>query len=298
MKKLAIIGPTASGKSDLALRLAKKHDAYILSIDSLAIYKEFDIVSAKPSPKELQEVRHFGVDEIEPTATFNVEKFLQLYQKAKKLAEYDQKNLIIVGGTGFYLKMLIDGISKLPLISKSVQNQIKKELRDLGNAYERLLAIDPTFARKIAKNDRYRIEKGLGIYYATSLPPSRYFEQNPPIRIDTLPIYEIAIDRETLRSRIAQRTRKMIKKGLIDEIAILEKKYGRAIQPMKAIGVVETLKFLDGTIKSSDELAQKISTHTAQLAKRQQTFNKTQFQSRYSMPIEELEKKLDEELAD
>jgi len=298
MKRIAIIGPTASGKSGLALELAQRHDAFILSIDSLAIYKEFDIVSAKPTPFERQNVPHFGIDEIEPTQNFNVEKFLRLYQKAKTAALQAQKHLIIVGGTGFYLKALLDGISPIPSIPDPIKKLVEQELLDLSGAYEKLRLIDPEFAQKITPKDRYRIQKGLEIFYTTDLTPTAYFLTYPPQRIDRLPIYEIAIDRHSLRNKIELRTKKMLKLGLIDEIASLEKRYGRAIQPMKAIGVVETLQFLDGALKTKDELAENISIHTAQLAKRQQTFNKTQFSDKTVLPLERLRKELDRELAD
>ncbi|HFB53666.1 MAG TPA: tRNA (adenosine(37)-N6)-dimethylallyltransferase MiaA, partial [Sulfurimonas autotrophica] len=109
MKQLAIIGPTASGKSDLAIKIAKQMNAYILSIDSLSIYKEIDIVSAKPSREELEEVEHFGINEIYPNEHFSVEIFIKLYEDVVQRCKKEEKNLIIVGGTSFYLKSLLDG---------------------------------------------------------------------------------------------------------------------------------------------------------------------------------------------
>ena len=118
----AIIGPTASGKSDLAISLAKKLNYEILSLDSLSIYKEIDIASAKPSKKELKEIKHYGVDEIYPNEKFDVTKFIEIYKKIP------HKNIIIVGGTSFYLKAMIDGISKMPNITE----EIKKEAKNLN----------------------------------------------------------------------------------------------------------------------------------------------------------------------
>jgi len=272
----AIIGPTASGKSDLALKLAKKHNGIILSVDSLSVYKEIDIASAKPSTKELSEVKHFGVNLLYPNEKFDVVKFLDEYKRAKNFAKEHNKKLIIVGGTSFYLKVLVSGISPMPKISQELEAMVKEQLIDLKKAYSFLEKIDLNYAKKIKPSDRYRIEKALTIYKATSQPPSEFFNTHPPIPIEqNLPIYEIKIDREALRERIKKRTKKMLQMGLIDEVAYLEHKYNRAPQAMGAIGIKEVLDYFDGKY-TKDELEQKIATNTAKLAKRQVTFNKSQ----------------------
>jgi tRNA dimethylallyltransferase len=111
MKEIALIGPTACGKSALAIEIAKECNAFILSLDSLGIYKEIDIASAKPSKKEREEIRHFGIDVLYPNEYFNVAMFFDLYKNAKKEALTKGKNLIITGGSGFYLKAMIEGLS-------------------------------------------------------------------------------------------------------------------------------------------------------------------------------------------
>ena len=298
MKEIAIIGPTASGKSDLALEIATKYNANILSLDSLSIYKEIDIVSAKPSKKELALVPHYGIDVIYPNEYFSVERFIHIYKEAKRATEKADKNLIIVGGSSFYLKTLIDGISPLPNIDEETKNEVSKLMDSLPEAYTYLQKIDPSFAKNISPQDRYRIEKGLLISFATGLAPSAYFQQNPPQKIASCKIFAIDIPKELLIERIKKRTKKMIAMGLIDEIYYLEKKYSRSPTPMKAIGIKETLDYLDGKISSIEELESSISTHTAQLAKRQRTFNKTQFPKKVFLPIEDLKKAIIEELAD
>jgi len=297
MKELAIIGPTASGKSALAIALARKHDAYILSIDSLSIYKEIDIVSAKPSPEELASVRHFGIDILYPDEYFNVARFLELYQEAKEQARRDAKHLILVGGSSFYLKMLLHGISPMPAVSEEIREQARS-LTARGEGYAFLERIDPAFAAKIPPTDRYRIQRALEIHFATGLAPSRYFVLHPPSKIASMPIFEIAVDRAKLRQRIKERTQKMLAMGLIDEVAYLERRYTRAPHPMKAIGIKETLAFLDGKIKTEEELCEAITTHTAQLAKRQMTFNKTQFSQKIAMDLGRLQERIEKELAD
>ncbi len=289
MKQLAIIGPTASGKSDLAIKIAQKIDAYILSIDSLSIYKKIDIVSAKPSKEELASVKHFGIDEIYPDEHFSVEIFIELYKKVVDSCKKNSKNLVIVGGTSFYLKSLMQGLSTLPKIDEEVKSRVALQIKELEKCYEMLTAKDQKYMQKIDKNDSYRIEKAMLIYEASGLTPSEWFEQNPPLPIiEKMPIYNIAVERTVLRERISNRTNKMLEMGLIDEVCYLEKKYSRLPNAMGSIGIVEVLNYLDAKV-SKEEMIELISTHTAQLAKRQQTFNKNQFDGIISAPLEELE---------
>lgn len=288
-KQIAIIGPTASGKSDLAISIAQKIDAYILSIDSLSIYKEIDIISAKPSKENLAQVKHFGINEIYPSDHFSVEIFIRLYHEVKAACEKAGKNLIIVGGTSFYLASLLNGLSKLPEILPEHEKGVFERLMDVSAAHAFLESIDPEYAQNIAQNDRYRLEKALLIYEASGLSPSKWFAANPPQPVITeLPIFNIDVERAILRERIAKRTKKMIELGAIDEVCYLEKTYGRAPNSMKSIGIVEILEYLDGKVKF-EEMIELISTHTAQLAKRQQTFNRTQFKEVVSAPLESLE---------
>ena len=129
IKQLAIIGPTASGKTDLAIKTAKSIDAYILSIDSLSIYKEIDIVSAKPSKVEMQGIKHFGIDVLNPNEHFGVDILIDIYKEVKELCEKNKKNLIIVGGTSFYLKSLLNGLSILPHMNKKVKEKVTFKLK-------------------------------------------------------------------------------------------------------------------------------------------------------------------------
>jgi tRNA dimethylallyltransferase len=270
MKQIAIIGTTASGKTALALEIALKRNAIILSLDSLSVYKEIDIASAKPTKEERGEIVHFGIDEVYPNETFDVLEFIECYNKAKTYALKNQKNLIIVGGTGFYLKTLIEGIS----LGITTHEPLDISVVD---AYERLYALDETYMQKIERNDKYRIEKAYNIYKQTGLSPSEYFLKYPkkPF-VEDLPIFEITWDVEALRKRIVLRTQQMIQQGLIDEVVFLEKKYSRLPNCMGSIGIIETLEYLDGKI-SRKQLEEKIIINTAQLAKRQRTFNKSQF---------------------
>jgi tRNA dimethylallyltransferase len=288
-RQLAIIGPTASGKSDLAINVAQQIDAYILSIDSLSIYKEIDIVSAKPSKEELNAIKHFGINELYPDEYFSVDIFIDLYKRVVEECKKNSKNLIIVGGTSFYLKSLIEGLSQLPDIDTQTQQKVAQKLQNLNAVYTQLFDLDPQYMGKISSNDSYRIEKALLIYEASNLTPSQWFAKNPPKAIiKDLDIYNIDVDRELLRERIQKRTHKMYTMGLVDEVAMLEQKYSRAPHAMNSIGIVEVLEYLDAKV-TKEEMLENISTHTAQLAKRQQTFNRTQFQDITNAKLEDLE---------
>ena len=272
MKTLAIIGSTASGKSDLALSLAQQYNALILSIDSLSIYKEIDIASAKPSKSELSMVEHFGIDRLKPDETASVITFIDEYHSIRNKALRENRNIIIVGGSSFYLKSMIDGLSKIPDYSPETLQKTKAMLSDLSECHRLLSDIDPLTMDKITPSDTYRIEKMLLIYL--------------PI-ITECPVLNLQVDREILRNRIALRTDKMIHSGLIDEVAELERLYGRIPNSMKSIGIVETLEYLDGKL-TKNELIDQINIHTGQLAKRQQTFNTHQFTLSASGLSEEL----------
>lgn len=281
MREIALIGTTASGKTALSLELASKTNSIILSLDSLCVYKEIDIVSAKPTLEERGDIIHFGIDEVYPNIEFDVIKFIQLYKKAKDFAIKNDKNLIIVGGTGFYLKALIDGLSL------GIDSNIKVDFIP-NDAYELLYSLDKEYMQKIEKNDKYRIEKAYTIYKQSGLTPSEYFEKNQktPIAKD-LKIFEIVWEKEELKKRIALRTNMMVKSGLIDEIIYLEKKYTRAPNCMSSIGVVETFEYLDGKLTKA-QLEEKIALNTAKLAKRQNTFNKSQFTDKTTNIIKDL----------
>ncbi len=289
MKTVAILGPTASGKTDVALRLARRFDAVILSLDSLAVYRRIDIASAKPTPKERHGIPHFGIDVIEPDMAFSVSLFIDIYRDAARFCETEEKPLLIVGGTGFYLKMLMDGLSDLPAANATIRHAVDETLEDLSKAYATLETIDPAYAAKIPPTDRYRIAKGLEIYYTTGQTPKRWFDDHPPKPIlSDATLLEISLPKERLWKRIEARTAAMFRQGLVDEVANLEKRYGRAPHPMKAIGIQEVLDYFDGK-RTLPQTQEAIAIHTRQLAKRQRTFNTTQLPDHFKGDLEAVE---------
>ncbi len=286
MKTIAILGPTASGKTALSIDLALEYNAVILSLDSLSIYTHIDIASAKPSLAERHGIVHFGIDVLLPNAHFDVTMFFELYSQAKAYALSHKKNLIIVGGTGFYLKAMMEGLSLRPELSLHVKTVIAQKLLDLEASYALICEHDPLYAQKIASNDRYRIEKWLEIFIATQQMPSDYLRHaKQPALLKDIALFEIETPKDSLIHRVQKRTRLMFEQGLIEEVFNLEKNYSRTPQCMKAIGIKEVLDYFDGmyTLK---ELEGKIATHTLQLAKRQRTFNASQFPPHIKAPLE------------
>lgn len=287
--EFALIGTTASGKSDLALKIAKEFNGVILSLDSLSVYKEINIASAKPTVLELESVKHFGINLIFPNEYFSVGEFIKEYEKAKSYAQNLQIPLIITGGSGFYLKAMMSGLA--PKI-----RDIKSDL-NLEQIYELILKIDPEFGSKFSKNDKFRLEKWYSIYATTGEIPSVFLREKTaePI-ISNLQIFEILWDKEVLRDRIKIRTEKMLENGLIDEAKYLFDKYSFEAKSLNSIGLKECGEFLRGEL-GKDELYEQICTHTAQLAKRQRTFNKSQFlENKISQDLTNLENSIKEYL--
>ena len=271
----AIIGTTASGKSALAMRLAKKFGLCIFSLDSLSVYKGVDIASAKPSKADLREIRHYGIDILNPSEKCNAGVFLKLLCDIAKRKIAPQK-LLIVGGSSFYLKSIIDGLSFAPKPSAFVEAYIAKIAQNRAEAHKLLRQIDSDFATKISPNDSFRIAKGLQIYFLTNQPPSAFFAQNPRQKLPfNIKIFELIKPREILREDIKMRTERMFEVGLIDEVRILRQNFTQS-QVFKAIGVKEIIAFLDGEM-SLEGAKDAIIKNTIALAKRQRTFNHTQF---------------------
>jgi len=283
---IALLGPTASGKSALSIEIALKSDAVILSLDSLAVYREFDIVSAKPTPIEMGEILHFGIDILDATESFGIQYYIDEFKSCWEYAKKNNKNIVIVGGTSFYLKMLIEGFDTQNSISEEAKMLAKEEIR-VGNGYGKLTQIDPKYASKISANDSYRIEKALEAYFHSGKSPSSFFEnKNNPV-IENVALYAIDVENSILKKRIKERTKSMLSQGLIDEIAYLEHKYGRAPNAMGAIGVKEVLGYFDGRLDYK-EVEERIATNTYHLGKRQITFNKSQFKTITYGSVDEL----------
>ncbi|RDU65030.1 tRNA (adenosine(37)-N6)-dimethylallyltransferase MiaA [Helicobacter sp. MIT 14-3879] len=266
----AIIGASGSGKSSLGIYLAKKFKLNIFSIDSLSIYKYIDIASAKPSKDDLKQIKHYGIDLLNPDEKCSAKLFFDL------LKQTPQDRLLIVGGSSFYLKSIMDGLSPMPKSPNLIDLKLDSIVRNKQEAHKLLSKIDSNYASKINPNDKYRIKKALEIYFLTNKSPSEFFKQNKKEKLQTkINIFELIKPKETLKSDIKIRVDSMLKNGIIDEVNFLKKNFKNSLT-FRAIGIKETLLYLENKL-SLDELKEQITKNTIALAKRQTTFNRTQF---------------------
>lgn len=255
-------------------------------MDSLSIYKDINIASAKPSLKERKNIKHYALDYLNIDEKNNAQLFKTLLENAMRVSQ--KEILLIVGGSSFYLKSILEGLSRMPKLSNEEAVKIEREIATLSNPYTFLKSIDPNMAFKIHPNDTYRIHKTLEIFYATHTPPSEYFQKNPKKPFDhAITLFALSIEKTALHNNIKQRTKNMLDCGLIEEIKALYAQYPKDSQPFKAIGVKESILYLEKqlTLKGLEEA---IISNTMQLAKRQNTFNKTQFHNLYMGSVGEI----------
>ncbi len=255
-------------------------------MDSLSIYKDINIASAKPSLKERKNIKHYALDYLNIDEKNNAPLFKTLLEDAMRVSQ--KKILLIVGGSSFYLKSILEGLSSMPKLSNEEVVKIEREIATLANPYMLLKSIDPNMAFKIHPNDTYRIHKALEIFYATHTPPSEYFKANPKKPFEhAISLFALSIEKNALHNNIKQRTKSMLDCGLIEEIKALYTQYPKDSQPFKAIGVKESVLYLEKRL-TLKELEEAIISNTMKLAKRQNTFNKTQFNNLYVGGVEEI----------
>jgi len=278
-KAIALIGPTATGKTELALKLATIYPLEIISVDSVLIYKDMNIGSSKPSSNELDMAPHHLIDILPPTHTYSVASFLDDSVRLIKEINLRNKIPLLVGGTMMYFNALINGISKLPPANEEVRNQIIQQGQEKGwdYLYNNLIAIDKLAATKITPNDHQRIIRALEVYYLTSKPISQMRLEgkiNIAKDINFSSFSIIPPNREILHQRINQRFLTMLNKGLIDEVEQLKLKYPSLTDThtaIKSVGYYQVWSYLAGII-SYEEMIEKAQAATRQLAKRQTTW--------------------------
>lgn len=270
MKIIALAGPTASGKSNIAIEIAKKIDAEIISCDSRLVYKDFNIGTAKPTTVEMQDIKHYMIDIASPQIVYSVSDYVNT---AKKIIENTSKNLIITGGTGFYMKALLEGLD-IPKVA--ADEDFRKKMREIakknGNdfLYEKLMQIDPKMAEKLHKNDVFRIIRALEIFKNTNERPSIQ-QKIKKTNFDAIYFGLNAENRDFLYDKINTRTHQMIELGLITEVENLIKKYGKNLHLLNTLGYQEIVEYLNKE-SSLDEAILKIQKKTRNYAKRQITW--------------------------
>jgi tRNA dimethylallyltransferase len=265
-KLIVICGATATGKSGLALSLARRLDSVILSADSRQVYREFDIGTAKPTVEEQKLVPHYLIDICEPTETMTVADYQEKAQAV--IANLGVSPVLLVGGTGLYIRSIVQGM-KIPRVAP--QPELRSQLESLGQnqLYPMLQQVDPIAAQKIHANDLVRTLRALEVYYVTGIPISEQQGENPP----KYPILQICLDcdAEKLDLRIRRRTEQMFADGLVAEVEYLSQKYGTDLSLLNTLGYQEIKQYLAGEI-SLDEAKELIVLHTRQFAKRQRTW--------------------------
>ena len=245
---LFIVGPTASGKSALAVALAKKLRGEVLSADSMLVYRGMDIGTAKPTKKERDGIQHHGLDLIPPEKSFTVFAYRQLALKAIKDIVRRGKVPIVAGGTGFYVRALLDGLSPLPGTNPPIRRELEREAleRGLPALYKRLLKLDPPRARAIGPHNQRRILRALEIYLVSGRKPSESVQKTPGLReLDYRPVVVgIHRDRNALYQKINRRVDAMFRKGLVREVKRLTRKK-LSKTALQGVGYKEVLAWLE-----------------------------------------------------
>lgn len=268
-KVIAIVGPTASGKTKMAIEMAQKLDTEIISADSRLVYKGFDIGTAKPTKEEQLLVKHHMIDVVEPEYDFSVADFAD--GASKVISELHAKNKvpIVVGGTGLYFRILLENYD-MPRVEAN--SQLRAELENLSNEelFEKLSNIDKISAEKIHQNNRVRVIRALEVSLTTGKPFSsiKGVKEN---KYDVEWVFPEIESREILYKRINIRVDMMIKDGLVDETKNLLLKHGRIKNLVNTIGYQEIIQYLDGNISIENAIEQ-IKQNTRRYAKRQLTW--------------------------
>lgn len=274
-KVIVICGPTASGKTSLSIELAKQINGEIVSCDSMQIYKDMTIGTAKPTKEEMDGIKHYLLDFVSPDQRYSVAEYKKDAENAIEKIISEGKVPIVVGGTGLYLEALIYNIEyqniEEDMEYRNKLYEIERE-QGLSKLYEMASKIDSKAMEKISPNDKKRICRVLEIYHLTGKTKTELEEEsrkNEPKY--NYKLFGITMDREKLYERINLRVDIMINQGLIDEVKNLLEKYNNFPTAMQGLGYKEVVEYLNGLI-TKDEMIDKIKMETRRYAKRQLTW--------------------------
>ena len=273
MKKvIAIVGPTAIGKTKTSIELAKRLNAQIISGDSVAVYKGLDIGSAKPSKEEMQGIKHYLIDELEPTEQYDVMTF---QKKARQIIDNSDYPIIICGGTGLYIKSVLYNYE---FLSPKRDEGLEERFKDFSNEelFNYLLKIDPEFDKdRVHMNNRKRVLRAIEIKESSNESIEHFNKKNEPY-YDSYIIYLNVSDRDVLYRRINDRVDQMFAQGLLYEVFSL---YKKGITP-NAIGYKELVPFFEKEI-TLETAKDNIKLNSRHLAKRQMTWFRTQMKTHF-----------------
>lgn len=269
---VVIIGQTAVGKTKLAIKLARKINGEIISADSMQVYKDMDIGTAKSTKSEMKKARHHLVDIVKPSGKWNVSLFLAKCKKLIGIISKNGKIPIITGGTGLYLWGLVEGLS-LPLGKPNLKLRKQLEKKDSAKLYAKLIKIDNVAALKIHPNDKKRLIRALEVSLSTKRPISALQKKKRPENIKYI-LVGLNINRDKLYKNIDMRVDKMLNKGLVGEVSsLLKKGYKKSLTAFQALGYKEVIAYLDGQ-HSKEEMAAELKKRTRNFARRQMTWFK------------------------
>jgi tRNA dimethylallyltransferase len=267
---LALVGPTASGKTEASIELARRLDAEIVLVDSTTVYRGMDVGTAKPSPEQRSLVPHHLVDVAEPNASFSVASFQRLARAALEEIAARGRRGLLVGGSGLYFRAVVDDL-EFPGTARVVRRTLEAEAAVLGPArlHERLRAFDPDAAAKIDPANARRTVRALEVAGLTGRPFSSYAEAWEGYPADSVRAAGVAMAPDALRARIERRARDQLEGGLVDEVRrLLEDGWGPFLTASQAIGYVEVADHLAGGL-TLDEARERIVRRTRTLARRQ-----------------------------
>lgn len=274
-KVIVICGPTASGKTAMSIELAKKINGEIVSCDSMQIYKEMDIGTAKPTREEMQGIKHYMIDIISPDQRYSVADYKKDAKTAIREILKKGKTPIVVGGTGLYVDSLIYEIEYQNIkFDEEYRKKLEKQAKEngLNTLYKEAKKIDPEAILKISPNDKKRILRILEIYHATGMTKTeqekKSREKEPEFDYK---VYALNMPREKLYERINLRVDLMIKQGLIKEVEEIYHKYSEFPTAMQGLGYKEVVEYLKGNL-TKEEMIEKIKQETRRYAKRQMTW--------------------------
>jgi tRNA dimethylallyltransferase len=289
---IAIVGPTAVGKSELGLRLAQYFPIEIISADSRQVYRYMDIGTSKPSPAERAAVPHHVIDVVEPDEDFSLAMYHQLAMEVLKAIQQKGKLPLLVGGSGLYVWSLVEGwkIPEVPPDQKlRRQLESRAEQEDSRSLYQELQDIDPVAAAKINPSNVRRIIRALEIYYAIGQPPSQLQHKEAPAF--SVLIIGLTQERSELYRKIDGRVDKMIQRGLVEEVEqLLKKGYSSSLPSMSGIGYKQIGQFLRGEM-TLPEAIDKIKYETHRLARHQYAWFRLSDSKIHWFDVSEIERK-------
>ena len=271
-KLIVIVGPTASGKTSLSIKLSKKFGCSIISADSRQFYKEMNIGTAKPNAFELCENPHFFINNLSVKDSYSVGKYINDVNSF--FEDYYKSNdlLIMVGGSGLFIDGVLKGLDDFPKIDDKIRNKLNLDFKSNGikSLREKLKLLDPDYHNIVDLNNHRRIIRALEVYYSTKKPYSSYLSRDKSYRKDiNIKFIGLNPDREKLNLRIENRVDDMINNGLVEEVKKLYQY--KDLNALNTVGYSEIFKYIDGHLSLEDAINQ-IKLNTRKYSKRQMTW--------------------------